>query len=184
MLDQIVTAGHRTAEVVRAIRALFKKDIEKNQAVQINDLIHEVLSLVGTELLQHGIAVEEQLDESLPDITGDPTQLQQVVLNLITNAIEAMETTAHADRILGVRTEVVEGSIRFAVEDSGPGVQPDKLDQIFKPLFTTKTQGMGLGLAICRSIIEAHDGKIWASHREPHGLCVQFYLPTKQPGPA
>jgi signal transduction histidine kinase/ABC-type uncharacterized transport system substrate-binding protein len=184
MLDQIVTAGHRTAEVVRAIRAVFKKDTANNQPVRMNDLIVEVLNLVGAELVQHDIAVERHLEENLPVITGDPIQLQQVVLNLIMNAVDAMETTANAERILGVRTEICEGGIQVAVEDNGPGVEPDKLDQIFKPLFTTKTQGMGLGLAICRSIIEAHHGKIWASPREPHGLSVQFYLPMKQPGPA
>jgi len=161
---------------------VFKKDTANNQPVRMNDLIIEVLNLVGTELAQHDIAVEEHLDENLPVIIGDPIQLQQVALNLIMNAIDAMETTANADRILGVRTAIRDGGIQVAVEDNGPGVEPDKFDQIFKPLFTTKSQGMGLGLAICRSIIEAQHGKIWASPREPHGLSVQFYLPIEQPG--
>jgi signal transduction histidine kinase len=148
----------------------------------MNDLIDEVLRLAGTQLGQHDIAVKERLDENLPVIIGDPIQLQQVAFNLITNAIDSMETSPIAERVLGIRSEIDEGGIRVSIEDNGPGVSVEMLDQIFKPLFTTKTQGMGLGLAICRSIVEAHHGRIWASRREPHGLVVQFYLPVDQPG--
>jgi signal transduction histidine kinase len=181
-LTQIVNAGHRTADVVRAIRAAFRKDMANKQPIRMNGLIDEVVSLAGTDLGQHDIAVEERLDENLPVITGDPVQLQQVVFNLITNAIDAMEASPIAERVLGIRSEIDEGGIRVSVEDNGPGVGTDQLDQIFAPMFTTKTQGMGLGLAICRSIVDAHHGRIWALHRQPHGLVVQFYLPIDQPG--
>jgi signal transduction histidine kinase len=182
MLTQIVTAGHRTADVVRAIRAAFKKDTANKQPVRMNDLIREVLNLAGSNLGRHEIAVEERLQEDLPVIIGDPIQLQQVVLNLITNAIESMETSSAAEKVLGIRSEADEGGIRVSIEDNGPGANTETLDQIFKPLFTTKNQGMGLGLAICRSILEAHHGRIWASHHQPQGLVVQFYLPVEQPG--
>jgi signal transduction histidine kinase len=181
MLTQIVSSGHRTADVVRAIRAAFKKDTANKQPISMNDLIDEVVNLAGTDLGQHGIAVNEHLDENLPVIVGDSIQLQQVVFNLITNAIDSMEASPVGERVLGIRSEIDEGGIRVSIEDNGPGVSADQLDQIFKPLFTTKTQGMGLGLAICRSIVEGHHGRIWASHHEPNGLVVQFYLPVDQP---
>ena len=121
------------------------------------------------------------LNESLPAIKGDPIQLQQVLLNLIMNAIHSMTTLPAGERILRVRSDVKDGGVCISVEDNGAGVAEEMLDQIFKPLFTTKAQGMGLGLSICRSIVEAHHGRIWATHHEPRGLMVHLYLPIDNP---
>ena len=182
VLSQIVAAGHRTAEVVRAIRAVFKRETVNYQPVEMNRLILEVLDLVKGDLLEHGVSVEMRLNESLPTIVGDPIQLQQVVLNLVINAIDAMSSLSGEARAVRVRTDIEEGGIGISVEDTGPGVTPEILDQMFKPLFSTKTQGMGLGLAICRSIVEAHHGTISAAHHQPHGLIVKLYLPVNHPG--
>ena len=180
MLNQIVTAGHRTAEVVRATRAMYKRESNIAQPVRMNDLIEEALDLVKGTFHDHDVIVETHLNELLPVVMGDPIQLQQVLLNLITNAVEAMRDVPGADKVLRVRTEIEEGGIRISVEDSGVGVSPDKLEEIFKPLFSTKEQGMGLGLSICRSIVEAQHGRIWASPNQPNGLAVHFYLPVRQ----
>ena len=181
LLNQIVVAGHRTADVVRAVRAVFKKESEVDQPVGMNELIEKSLALVAGNLRSHGIAVETRLDASLPIVPGDPVQLQQVLLNLIGNAVDAMLTIQRAERAIRVRSEISEGGICVSVEDTGTGVDEDKLDQIFKPMFTTKDNGMGLGLSICRSILEAHSGRIWASSRKPGGLAVHFYLPAGRP---
>ena len=181
VLSQIVAAGHRTAEVVRAIRAAFKRETVNYQPVEMNRLILEVLDLVKGDLVEHGVSVETQLNENLPAIMGDPIQLQQVVLNLVINAIDAMSSLPSEAQVLRVRTDIEAGGVGVSVEDTGPGVTPETLDQMFKPLFSTKTKGMGLGLAICRSIVEAHHGTISASHHAT-GLIVKFYLPVNQPG--
>ena len=181
VLSQIVAAGHRTAEVVRAIRAVFKRETVNYQPVEMNRLILEVLDLVKGDLVEHGVSVETQLNENLPAIMGDPIQLQQVVLNLVINAIDAMSSLPSEAQVLRVRTDIEAGGVGVSVEDTGPGVTPETLDQMFKPLFSTKTKGMGLGLAICRSIVEAHHGTISASHHAT-GLIVKFYLPVNQPG--
>lgn len=183
MLTQIVAAGHRTAEVIHAIRAMFKKDTANSQPVEMSGLISATLDLVRKDLEEHGVAVEKALEESLPVFRGDPVQLQQVLLNLIVNAIDAMTTSSSGERTLRVGSEVRDGCICVSVTDNGPGVSEEMLDQIFTPLFTTKTHGMGLGLSICRSIVEAHHGQIWASLHRPRGVLVHISLPIEQPEP-
>jgi signal transduction histidine kinase len=182
MLGQIVAAGHRAADVVRAIRSIFKHDADSDQPVVVNGLILIVLDLVRDTLSIQDVEVETQLDDNLPEIPANAIQLQQVFLNLIVNAIDAMKTMPIGQRrLLRVRTWIEAGGIGVSVEDTGPGVAPEMLDQIFKPLFTTKNEGLGLGLSICRSIIDAHHGRIRASLKEPHGLAVHVYLPVIKP---
>ncbi len=183
MLTQIVAAGHRTADVVRAIRAMFKKETDSSQPVEMSVLIVSSLDLVRTDLEEHDVVVETHLEESLPVIKGDAIQLRQVLLNLIVNAIDAMTASSSGERILSVSTEVRDGNIYVSVADNGPGVAEEMLDQMFKPLFTTKEQGMGLGLSICRSIVEAHHGRIWASLHRPRGVVVHISLPIERPEP-
>jgi signal transduction histidine kinase len=183
MLTQIVAAGHRAAEVVRAIRAMFKKSTDNDQPVEMSGLILATLDLVRRDLEEHNVAVETGLEERLPVLRADTVQMQQVLLNLIVNAIDAMTTSSSGERILSVRSEVRDGCICVSVADNGPGVSEEMLDKIFTPLFTTKAQGMGLGLSICRSIVEAHHGRIWASLHQPRGVIIHISLPIERPEP-
>jgi len=131
-------------------------------------------------LQKHGIELQTGLNEHLPTVLGDKVQLQQVVLNLVMNGIEAMQLVR--SRVLKVQTDQTKsGTVRVLIEDTGPGIDPCNLDRIFKPLFTTKATGMGMGLSICHSIISSHGGRIWASQAVNGGSIFQFELPTIQP---
>jgi signal transduction histidine kinase len=175
-IDQIENAGHRAADVIASVRAMFQKDSTKKSPTDVNRLVLTVLSIVRVELQKNGIEVETRLDEALPIVQGDKVQLQQVILNLVMNAIDAMQTVHW--RRLKISTETNDGTVRVSIEDTGTGIDPSKRDQLFKPLFTTKASGMGMGLLICRSIIESHDGRIWASPGATQGSIFQFELPT------
>ena len=182
-LTQIVSAGHRASDIVASIRAMFNRDMQDRRPVDINSLILTVLALVRTELKKHQITVETRLDNQLPVVMGDRVQLQQVVLNLVMNAIEAMASTQPSSRCLRITSEL-NGShgVLVSVEDTGPGLEPSDLEQIFKPLFSTKAHGMGMGLSICRSIIEAHYGRLRASAGIDGGAVFQFVLPMNGNG--
>jgi signal transduction histidine kinase len=176
--NQIVNDGHRAAAVIESIRATFKKDARSRTLLDINDLIGETLALVHGELQKHSVLVQATPNEQLPRITAVPVQVQQVLLNLITNAIESMAAKDGA-RVLRIRSELHEsGGVMVSVEDTGAGIEPRDVDRIFNPLFTTKSHGMGMGLSICRSIIEAHDGRLWAVPNTPVGAVFQFVLPA------
>jgi signal transduction histidine kinase len=178
-LEQIRNSAHRASELIGSIRAMVKKDRRNRSPLDLNELVREVLALVNGELQRQRISVETQLDEHLPNPEGDRVQLQQVLMNLITNAIEAMTETKHP-RILRIRTAVQEpNGALVAVEDTGTGIDPKNVDRIFNPLFTTKPNGMGMGLSICRSIIEGHHGRLWASAGAAGGAVFQLVLPTK-----
>ena len=175
---QIVDDGHRANAVIGSIRASFRKDISKRTLLDINDVIGEVLALVRRELQKHRIQVRAEPNERLPRVTGDRIQLQQVLLNLITNAIDSM-TTRDGPRLLCVRSEVHDGrGVKVSVADTGAGIGAQDIDRLFDPLFTTKSHGMGMGLSICRSIIEAHDGRVWAAPNKPQGAVFEFILPA------
>jgi PAS domain S-box-containing protein len=177
-LKRIGADGHRAAEVVQGIRAMFKSDGQKRVPLDLNQLIREVLVLVQGELRKYRVWVDVTLSEGLPQVTADRVQLQQVVMNLVTNAIDAMETVS--DRRLRVRSELRAGDvIAVAIEDSGVGIDPDKQDRLFDTFFTTKPDGLGMGLSICRSIIEAHNGRLWWTAGAEHGSVFRFELPTK-----
>ena len=176
-LTDIVGAGHQAANIVTGIRAMFKKDSRTKIPVNINNLVNTVLALMRTDLNSGGVRVETQLSESLPVVDGDPVQLQQVILNLIANAADAMRTVQ--PRVLTIHSkETSSGRVHVAVEDSGTGIDQETRARIFDPLFTTKAGGMGMGLSICRSIIESHGGRIWVSAAATRGAVFHFELPA------
>jgi C4-dicarboxylate-specific signal transduction histidine kinase len=178
-LTEIVNAGHRASDIIASVRSMFTKDTRAKSQVDINELIWTVLGLVYIDLRKHQIELETGLDEQLPPVFGNRVQLQQVILNLITNAIDAMKSVEpRVPRVLTVRTRLVESDgVHVSVEDTGIGVDPSTIGRIFKPLFTTKEHGMGMGLSICQSIIEGHDGRIWATAAKEHGAIFEFVLP-------
>ena len=175
-LEAIVAAGHRASDIVASVRAMFKKEAPQKVSTDINQIVRSVLSIVQVELQKHDVELQTQLNEHLPTVQGDKVQLQQVVLNLVMNGIEAMQSAW--PRVLKVQTDQLKaGLVRVSIEDTGIGIDPSKLEQIFKPLFTTKSTGMGMGLSICNSIIESHGGRIWASPAGNRGSIFQFELP-------
>ena len=176
-LDQIVEAGHRASDVVKSIRAMFRKDTEEKQPVDINKLILSALGLVYMDARKQSVETHTDLADNLPPVVGNEVQLQQVILNLVMNGIDAMSSAE--PRVLSIKS-VCNGQncVHVSIEDTGSGIDPSNVDRIFNPLFTTKAHGMGMGLSICRSIIEAHGGRIWASAGATRGSIFQFELPT------
>jgi signal transduction histidine kinase len=170
---------HRVSEVFDTIRALFRRSDVKRQPVIVNEIADDVLASMRETLTEHGIAAETALASGLPPIDGDRSQLRQVLFNLIRNAIESMDNTTGRDRVLRVITMLHgDDAIAVAVEDSGAGISPNRLNSIFDPFITTKVDGMGLGLAICRMIVERHGGRLSASSDGRSGARVQFVLPV------
>ena len=182
-LGLIVEDGTRAGNVIGGIRALIKKVPPQRAWLDINEAIREVAALTRGEAAKTGVSVQTDLADGLPLIYGDRVQLQQVILNLIINAIEAMSRVAETPRALLISTGQAEpGGVLVAVRDSGPGLDPASLEHLFNAFYTTKSGGMGMGLAICRSIIEAHEGQLWASANEPRGAVFQFTLPLQPDG--
>jgi signal transduction histidine kinase len=178
-LERILADGQRAGAVIRSIRAMFKKDDSIRTSLDVNELIWEALALLRRELETYRVSVQAEPDELLPRVRGDHIQLQQVLLNLFTNAIDSMAAKDGA-RLLRVKSSVHDsGGVIVAVEDTGAGVEPKDMDRIFTPLFTTKSHGMGMGLSICRSIIEAHEGKLWATPKGSDGAVFKFVLPAE-----
>ena len=177
-LSLIVKEGNRAGEVVARIRALIKKVPARKDAVAINDAILEVIALTRTEAANNSVSVRTQLAEGLPRVQGDRVQLQQVLLNLIINAIEAMRDVGEEERELLISTRNEPDGVSVEVRDSGPGFAPETLERVFEAFYTTKPGGLGMGLSICRSIIEAHGGRLWASANLPRGASFQFALPA------
>jgi signal transduction histidine kinase len=174
---RIASDGDRAGAVIGSIRALFKKDVPARTPLDVNALIREALALMRGELQTHRVSVQAEINEELPPVRADRVQLQQVLVNLIANAIDSMAATNTA-RVLCVRSKVHDsGSVLVSVEDTGTGIDPKDIEHIFDPLFTTKSHGMGMGLSICRSIIEAHEGQLWASPNRSQGAAFQFTLP-------
>jgi signal transduction histidine kinase len=178
LVSDIITAGHRASDIVTSIRAMFKKETNEKGPVDINHLITAVLAIVQIDLRKSGIELRTQLDEQLPIVECDRVQVQQVVLNLVMNAIESMHSLQ--PRVLEIQSGRGKPDfVQVSVEDTGTGIDPSDVDRIFKPLFTTKTLGMGMGLSICHSIIESHGGRIWVSAGASRGSVFHFELPTK-----
>jgi signal transduction histidine kinase len=172
----IASDGHRAGEVVENIRANFRSDVRTRASLDVNELIREALALERGDLEKHRILVQAETNGRLPEVQGNRVQLQQVLLNLIANAIYAM-AAKDEPRVLCVKSEAHEGdSIVVSVSDTGMGVGPQDVDRIFNPLFTTKSDGMGMGLSICRAIIEANNGRLWFSPNTPSGAVFQFTL--------
>jgi C4-dicarboxylate-specific signal transduction histidine kinase len=179
-VKRIANDGHRAAGVVQGIRSLFKNDGQNRVLLDVNQLIREVLALLQGDLLKHRIFVDIELNENLPQVMADWAQLQQVVLNLVMNAMDAMEPITDRRKILRVKSAIRDDdAVVVTIEDSGTGIDPNKVDRLFDAFFTTKPHGTGMGLSICRSIIEAHNGRVWASAGAHHGSAFSFELPTK-----
>jgi len=179
-LDNIVKDGFRTSEVFDGIRALFRKVDDGAKRVDVNEIILATLQSLREEFLDHKIETRTELSSGLPLVDGHKGQLQEVISNLIHNAVDAMDATTDRNRILRVTTTVhADDAIKLTIEDSGPGIDANKLEGIFGAFITTKSQGMGLGLAICRMIIEKHKGQITASSDGKNGALFQVLLPVK-----
>jgi signal transduction histidine kinase len=180
-LDRIVRNGRRAADVISRIRALVAKAAPRNDLLDISEVIIEVIALTRSELRLSGTSLRTHFTEGLPLVLGDRIQLQQVMLNLILNAVEALSESRETSRALLIKTERDgPGGVLVAVRDSGPGLKPESMDRLFDAFYTTKPDGMGMGLSICRSIIEAHGGRIWATANLPHGAVLQFTLPLQE----
>jgi signal transduction histidine kinase len=176
---RIVRNGHRAGEIIKSVRALTRKSAPKMVPLDINDVIREVIVLMGGEFRRRGVRVETSLSSDLGSVIGDRVQLQQVVLNLIMNGIEAMADSAQRQPRMQIRSGNDESDdVLIAIADSGPGLHCARADRIFEAFFTTKPEGMGMGLSICRSIIDAHGGRLWASPNLPNGAVFQFTLPA------
>jgi signal transduction histidine kinase len=157
---------------------MLKRECQIGAPISLNDVIGEVLELLESDLQFHRIAVRAVLDESLPKARANRVQLEQLLFNLIRNAIDAMEFVAASSRELLVRTEVDDSeNLIIVIQDSGTGIDPENVDRIFEPFFTTKSQGMGMGLSICRSIVEAHHGRLWMEPRVDQGSTFRISLP-------
>jgi C4-dicarboxylate-specific signal transduction histidine kinase len=175
----VIAEGHRAADIIGRIRALIKKEPPRKDSLGINEAILEVIALTHGEVVKNGVAVQTHLAEGLPLIQGDRVQLQQVLLNLILNAVEAISGTSEGSRELLISTGPdTSGGVLVTVQDSGPGLHPESVDRLFDAFYTTKPGGMGMGLSICRSIVEAHGGQIWVSRTAGPGATVQFTLPV------
>src|SRR5258707_2593435 len=177
-LSLIVKEGNRAGEVVERVRALVKKVPARKDAVAIDDAIREVIALTRAEAANNSVSVRIQFAEGLPPVQGDRVQLQQVMLNLIVNAIQAMSGILEGPRELFISTRDEPDGVSVEVRDSGPGFAPAALDRVFEAFYTTKPGGLGLGLSICRSIIEAHNGRLWASANVPRGATFEFTVPA------
>jgi PAS domain S-box-containing protein len=174
----VIADGHRAGEIIGRIRALVNKAPSRKDRVDVNETILEVIALARSQVQSNGVSLRTRLGDELPLIFGDRIQLQQVVLNLMINAIEAMNEVSDAPRELLISSGRDDSpGVLVAVTDSGPGLNPDSLDRLFHAFYTTKPHGMGMGLAISRSIVEAHGGRLWATANVPHGAVFQFTLP-------
>jgi PAS domain S-box-containing protein len=181
-LARVVNAGKRAGGVIRGLRALVKKSVPEMTSVDINDAVGETLALTRSELQRQQVTVRTDLfpDDTL--VVGDRVQLQQVLLNLIRNAAEALSSIEDRAKLLQIRGQITDsGQALVLVEDNGPGIDADTADHMFEPFVTTKPTGMGMGLSICRTIVEAHGGRLWASARSPHGTAFQFTIPIADP---
>jgi signal transduction histidine kinase len=176
---RIVNDGHRANQVIASIRAMFKKDIHGRARLGVNDLVREVLAMIDRDLRSQRVSVSLELREGLPQLLADRGQLQQVFLNLMMNALEAMRPVTGRARVLRIRSDIIpaSSSVAVMVEDSGRGIDRKDEDRIFEPFFTTKSAGTGVGLTICRSIIQAHGGSLRASANNPYGTIFHVVLP-------
>jgi C4-dicarboxylate-specific signal transduction histidine kinase len=177
-VEWITTEANRANEVIRRVRALANKtDLEK-VPLDINDVVREVIALVQRQLMSHHVSLHMELAPTLPAATGDRVQLQQVIINLVMNGIEAMQSVTDRPRELVIRSRQDEKQqVLVSVTDCGVGISAENADRLFNAFFTTKSSGMGMGLSICRSIIEAHGGRLGATANVPHGATFQFTLP-------
>jgi C4-dicarboxylate-specific signal transduction histidine kinase len=177
-LRRIIENADRVSTIINGIRAMFKTDSGDKSDIKINELVLEVLSFADGELHRGGIVARMDLAENLPRTRVDRVQLQQVILNLISNAVEAMRSVSGRPRLLTIKSEFhAPDGVLITFKDTGTGIAEHDLNRIFAPFVTTKSNGMGMGLAICRSIMEAHGGRIWVTPGKPHGSTFHAFLP-------
>jgi PAS domain S-box-containing protein len=177
-LGAIIKDGRRVSDVIQRVRALVKKAPAQADQLDINEVIIETVALAHSEILRNDVALQTQLAKDLPPIRGDRVQLQQVIMNLVMNAVESMSAANEGSRELQIGTDKdIENSISITVTDSGPVLTPESLNRFFEAFYSTKPTGMGIGLSICRSIIEAHEGRIWATANVPRGAALHITLP-------
>jgi signal transduction histidine kinase len=178
----IVADGHRAGDVIARIRALFSKGPQQQQLVNLDEIVDTVLALMRDAIERQRVAVRIEPATPPPLVAADPVQLQQVLVNLVTNALEAMQAAPQGGRIVTIRTLVLDETAAVSVEDTGVGIDPERVGHIFDSFYTTKPGGIGVGLAISRSIVEAHGGSMWAAPGTPTGAVVGFELPLAAPG--
>jgi signal transduction histidine kinase len=179
-LRRTIRDGHRASEVVNRLRGLFTRKEVAAESVDLNDAVREVIALTASELRQGSVVVREELADELPAVTGDRVQLQQVILNLLLNAADAMSGVDDRPRDLVVRTGRDEGGgVCVSVQDSGVGFAPQDSERLFEAFYTTKSQGMGIGLSVSRSVIEGHHGRLWAVRNEGPGATFTFSVPAR-----
>jgi C4-dicarboxylate-specific signal transduction histidine kinase len=177
VLNAIVTEGHRAGDVIQRIRQLATKTDPCRGPLDLNDVIRSVIPLILTEVRHHQVSLRIELAAALPSVLGDRVQVQQVIINLALNGIEAMGTAHGRPRELVILSQRRDGDVVVAVQDAGVGVDPDRVDQLFNAFFSTKPGGMGMGLSISRSIIEQHGGRLWANANPRYGATFSFALP-------
>ncbi|MEJ0075635.1 MAG: ATP-binding protein [Alphaproteobacteria bacterium] len=177
-IDRAVRDGERVSDIVDRTRALVRREPVRKDSLAINEIIAEVVELTLGEAAKNGVAVRTELGEGLPAIQGNRVQLQQVMLNLIVNAVEAMSQMRDGPRELLISTRADADCVLVAVRDSGPGFSEGAIERVFETFYTTKSGGLGMGLSICRSIVEDHGGRLWAAANEPKGAAFQFTIPV------
>ena len=178
-LRRIVNDGERGSGIIESIRAMLKKDDRKRVNLDLNELIRDVMRLTQGQFQKQGVSIRSELAENLSTVSADRVQLQQVILNLLMNAAEATASNSNRERLVCVRSEKHDGDwVRISVEDSGTGIKPEDEKRIFEAFFTTKADGMGMGLSICRSIVQSHGGRITAARAMPRGSVFQVILPA------
>jgi PAS domain S-box-containing protein len=175
---RVVSEGHRAAQIIAGVRAMFRKNSSERSPVTINELVCDVVSTSLGELKSRRVSLALELLDDLWPVLADRVQLQQVLLNLLTNALDAMAPVTDRPHVLHVRSEHLDDCVLISVQDSGTGINPEQADRMFRPFFTTKPNGTGLGLSICRSIVEAHGGRLSVSPVHPHGSVFQVMLPA------
>jgi C4-dicarboxylate-specific signal transduction histidine kinase len=180
IVEDIIQSDKRAGEVIRRLRAMLKKGETQLLPVDINDVVEDVLDFAHGELVTHGVALSNRLGSGLPAVNGDRVQLQQLFLNLVTNACEAMSTRERSKRVLAISTVYDwDGTVGVAISDTGWGVPPERLERLFEPFYSTKDDGLGLGLAICRTIVAAHNGRLWAENNLGGGATFRVSLPAE-----
>jgi signal transduction histidine kinase len=178
-VEWVINDSNRASEVIRRVRALANKSDLEMVPLDVNDVVREVIALMQRELFNHEVSLLAELAPALPAILGDRVQLQQVIINLVINGIEAMQYVTDRQRELVIRSRQDEKQlVLVSVTDCGVGISAEDADRLFTAFFTTKSSGMGMGLSICRSIMEAHGGRLWVTANVPHGATFQFTLPV------
>ena len=177
----VISEANRAAKVIQSIRGMFKEGDKEKSSFNLNHIIEAGVAHLADEFRIHGVSIEVELQKNLPNVTGNPIQLRQVILNLMMNALDAMSTTAGRTKVLRVRSGFQEpNGVLALIEDSGVGIAPGNIEHIFEPFFTTKSNGMGMGLWICRSAVEAHGGRLSVTPARPHGSVFQIVLPAER----